>query len=65
MSVGVRDVVCQFVLGEGDAGTVHPLFTRGRAVRVYVGSTGEVRIRLTSYHPRAVVELVSVKMNEV
>ena len=60
MSVGVRNVVGQFVLGEGDAGTVHPLFPSGRTVRVYVGSTGQVGIRLTRYYPRAVVKLVSV-----
>ena len=65
MSVGVRYVVGQFVLGERHAGTVHPLLAGGRTVRVHVGAAWQVRVRLSRNHPRAVVELVPVKMNKV
>ena len=63
MSVSIRNVVGQLELVERYTGSVHPLLPRGRTVRVYVGSTGQFRIRFTRYHPPTIVEFVSVGKN--
>ena len=46
----VRDVVGQLELVEGD-NLLHPLLTRGRAVRVDVHPLGHLRVRLPSHNP--------------
>ena len=60
MSVTIRNVVGQLELVERYTGSVHPLLPCGRTVRVYVGSTGQFRIRLACNHPPTIVEFVPV-----
>ena len=60
MSVSIRNIVGQLELVERYTGSVHPLLPCGRAVRVYVGSTGQFRIRFARNHPPTVVKLVPV-----
>ena len=58
MSVSVRYVVGELVLGEGHARSVHPLFTCCWGIRVHVRSAWQLGVCFSCDHPRAVVKLV-------
>ena len=59
MSVGVRDVVGELELVEGDTGPGHPLLAGGRRVRVDAGASWKLRVGFAGDHPARVVELVA------